>query len=281
MVDASRPSSEVVDIAGNVKVEGSDSRSIPTIILYPGTDGGGPDAPVADTSPRPLIVYLKGFGGLNSPADPLLVALAEAGYVVAAPNIREVSDPVNYFPAYFEQPGDARFVIDALIDSDDGVVDDLAAVVDPLRIGLVGHSLGNAGAFGLAYHDCCRDDRVGAVVAFGANPDFGLAETNFEFAGAPLLLVYGSNDDISPLDFGTAILDVAQPPTHLLTLPGADHFQPVYGGPEGGDGERAAATAAAVGTAFLDLHVAGTTSLEEFDDITASLEPGTWQNAGA
>jgi hypothetical protein len=67
----------------------------------------------------------------------------------------------------------------------------------------------------------------------------------------------------------------------MLALSGADHFQPVYGGPEGGDGNRAATTAATIGIGFLDLHAAGTTPQEDFDDLTASLEPGTWRNAGA
>lgn len=278
LVDASRPSGEILDADGNVTFEGSDSRSIPTVILYPGTDGGGPDVPVADTPPRPLAIYLKGFGGLNGPTDPLLVKLAEAGYIVAAPNIREVSEPVNYLPGYVEQPGDARFVIDALTDPDDGFVDDLAPLIDPMRIGLVGHSIGNTAAFGLAFHDCCRDDRVDAVVAFGANPNRGLDESDFEFAGTPLLLIYGSNDEIAPAELGTGILDVAQPPSHLLILPGADHFQPVYGD---GDGDRSATTAATVGVGFLDLQVAGTSTQEDFNDLTASLESGTWQNAGA
>lgn len=281
LVDASRPSKEILDDAGNVRTEGSDSRSIPTIILYPGTDGGGLDAPVADSPPRPLVIYLKGFGGLNSATDPLLVTLAEAGYIVAVPNIREVSDPINHFPGHVEQPGDARFVIDALTNPNDGFVDDLAPVIDSARIGLVGHSLGTAGAFGLAYHDCCRDDRVDAVVAFGGNfNNFDLGDTDFEFTGTPLLLIYGTNDDISPIEIGAEVLDLADPPSHLLALPGADHFQPVYGDAEGGDGDRAATTAATIGIGFLDLHVAGTTSQEDFDDLTASLEPGTWRNAG-
>ncbi len=279
LVDTSRASTEIIDGDGNVAFEGSDNRSIPTVILYPGTDGGGPDAPVADTPARPLVLYLKGFGGLNGPTDPLLVKLAEAGYIVAAPNIREVSEPFNHFPGYVEQPGDAQFVIDALTDPDDGFADDLAPVIDPLRIGLTGHSIGAAAAFGLAYHDCCRDERVDAVVAFGANPDRRFAESDFVFVDTPLLLVYGSDDDIAPVDSGTAILDVAQPPSHLLTLPGADHFSPVYGAGDGGDGDRAAMTAATVGIAFLDLHVAGTTSQEEFADLTASLEPDMWNDA--
>lgn len=279
LTDADRPSSPIFDVDGNLAFEGDDRRSIPTVILYPGVDGGGQDAPVADTAGRPLVVYLKGFGGRNGPTDPLLVRLAEAGYIVAAPDIREVSAPVNHVPGYVEQPGDARFVIDALTDPDDGFVDDLAPVVDPGRVGLVAHSIGAAGAFGLAYHDCCRDDRVDAVVAFGANPDLSPAEGDLEFAGTPLLLVYGSNDEISPVAFGVSALDVAEPPSHLLTLPGADHFQPVYGDGVGGDGDRAAETAATVGIGFLDLHVAGTTAQVEFDELTGSLEPGMWVDA--
>jgi pimeloyl-ACP methyl ester carboxylesterase len=281
LVDTTRPSVEVLADDGSVAFEASDSRSIPTVILYPGADGGGQDAAVADGSVLPLVVYLKGFGGFNGPADPLLVRLAEDGYIVAAPNIREVSEPVNHVPGYVEQPGDARFVIDALTNPSDGFFDELAAVIDPMGVGLVAHSIGGAGAFGLAYHDCCRDDRVDAVVAFGANTNFALGESDFEFAGTPLLLVHGEADDIAPVELGTTILEVAQPPSHLLTLPGADHFEPVYGDREGGDGDRAAATAASVVAGFLDLHVASTTSPDEFDALTSSLEPGMWTDAGS
>lgn len=275
-VDTSRPSAARLAADGDELVEGGESRSIPTVILYPGTDGGGPDAPAAHAPPRPLALYLKGLGGSNGPADPLLVTLAEAGYIVAAPNIGEVSDPDIHFPGYVEQPGDARFVIDALTDPDDGFADDLAPLIDPLRIGLVGHSLGATGAFGLAYHECCRDDRVDAVLAFGPNPNFGLGDTDFEFAGAPLLLVYGTADQIAPIALGAAILDTGTGPSHLLTLPDADHFQPVYGDHQG---DRTAAIAAAIGVAFLDVHVAGTISEQEFDDLTSSLEPGMWRTS--
>lgn len=270
LVDASRPSVEILDADGNITFEGSDSRSIPTIVWYPGADGGGEDAPIADTSPRPLAIYLKGFGGRNGPGDALLVKLAEAGYIVAAPDIREVSDPVNYAPGYIEQAGDARFVIDALMDPDDGLADDVAALIDPGAIGLVAHSIGTTAAFELAYHDCCREDRVAAVVAFGANPNLGRDVDGLQFAGTPLLLVYGDSDQIAPAELGTQILDAAESPSHLLTLPGADHFDPIYG--------QTAMTDAVV-VHFLDLHVAGTASRESFDDLIASLEPGMWQDS--
>jgi hypothetical protein len=49
----------------------------------------------------------------------------------------------------------------------------------------------------------------------------------------------------------------------------------------GGTDASSSPTPTTIATAFLDLHVAGTASPDEFDDLTASLEPGMWTDAGS
>ena len=151
VVDPTRPTDEVVR-EGSVVLEASDSRTIPVEIVYPGGGEGGQGSPPADVTARPLVVWINGLGGLAAPGDPLLLALYEAGFIVAAPNSPEVSAPAGQFNDVPELPADVTAVIDALLDPNDGVADDLGASIDADRIGVAGHSVGAGAslAFGLS-----------------------------------------------------------------------------------------------------------------------------------
>lgn len=263
VVDATRATDEVLGPEGVVLLTASPTRTIPTVLLYPGRDGGGEGAPAARVEPRPLVVWLNGLGGSAAAGDPLLLALYEAGYVVAAPNVREIAAPVSHGGGYVHQPGDVSAVIDALTTPDDGVVDDLAAIVDPARIGVAGHSIGGSGVYGVAFHDCCRDDRISAAAVF-APPRIDFEGGEFRFSGLPLLIVHGSADQIIALDQSESVRDEAEDAL-LVVQAEADHFQPVYGY------ERPDALALSEGllTTFLDVHVAGVTEIDALDKLIA------------
>ncbi len=254
VVDTTRPTDEVPGPDGTVLLPAAPDRTIPTVLLYPGRGGGGEDAEAAPGEPRPLVVWLNGLGGRATPDDPLLQALYDAGYVIAAPNVREIAAPVGHAGGYVHQPGDVSAVIDALTTPDDGVADELAARVDPERIGVAGHSIGGSGVYGVAFHDCCRDDRISAAAVF-APPRIDFEGGEFRFDGTPLLIVHGSADQIIPLEQSETVRDEAANAL-LVVIDEADHFQPVYGD----DRPDVLALGAALLSTFLDVHVAGTAS---------------------
>ena len=204
IVDPTRPTDEVRGPDGTVLLAAAPNRTIPTVLLYPGRGGGGENATVARVDSRPLVVWLNGLGGRATAEDPLLLALYGAGYVVADPNIAEIAAPVSHAGGYVHQPGDVSAVIDALTTSDDAVVDDLAAIVDADRIGVAGHSIGGSGVYGVAFHQCCRDDRISAAAAF-APPCIDFEGGEFQFEGMPLLIIHGSADQLIAVEQSEAV----------------------------------------------------------------------------
>lgn len=264
VVDASRPTAEVLGPDGGVVLAASPQRVIPTELVYPGRDGGGENATPAGVPPRPLVLWLNGLGGRATAGDPLLLALLDAGYIVAAPNVAEISEPVAFPGGFTQIPGDARAVLDALIDPGDGVADDLAPLIDPERVGLAGHSIGAFGVLGAAYHDCCRDERIDAVAVFAppSGADFGGGE--FRYDGTPLLIIHGGADQISPLEQSRELLRNTTNGL-LVSQPDADHFQPVYGN----DRPDILEQSAALLTTFFDIEVAGTATGADLDPLLA------------
>ncbi|MFP5488519.1 MAG: alpha/beta hydrolase family protein [Acidimicrobiia bacterium] len=258
VVDDSRTTAELPGPDGSVILAASPTRTIPTVLLYPGRSGGGEAAPAAQVEPRPLVVWLNGLGGRATAGDPLLLALYEAGYVVAAPNVPEIAEPVAHPAGYVHQPADVSAVIDALAAPDGGVPDGFAAVVDTERIGVVGHSIGGSGVYGAAFHDCCRDERIAAAVVLAA-PRFDFDGGEFRFSGVPLLIVHGSADQIIALEQSEMVRNEAEDAV-LAILNDADHFQPVYGL----DRSDVLALTEELLRTFLDVHVAGTASPDDF-----------------
>ncbi|MGA7759406.1 MAG: hypothetical protein WCA57_16310 [Ilumatobacteraceae bacterium] len=274
-VDPTRPAVEVRDLDGNVVLEDLTVRAIPTVVVYEGADGGGEDAEFADLQPRPLVIWVKGFGGMQTGREPILSALVEAGYVVAAPNSPDVSGRRAQLSAYREQPGDVTAVLNSLLDPSDGVADDLAGLIDEGRIAVAGHSIGASAALAGVFHECCRDDRLDAAVAFGVVPQRGFGDGEFVFAGAPLLLVHGTADRLAPVRGAVDVLAEAAPPAFLFEIDGADHFTPVFG-----DGTSTLGPAVySIVVEFLDAFVAGTSHPDDLARVAQSSSIGTWFSA--
>ena len=230
VVDPSRPTDEITAADGTVLLAAADERTIPVNLLYDGVGDGGPDATAAEVEPKPIAVILHGLGGTEEPGNPLPQRLHREGYVVVMPNQQETSAPVNSIAGYPLLPGDTTAVLNALLDPADGVADELASQLDGERITVIGHSIGAAGALAMAFHECCTDSRVDAVVTFGASDNFAFGETPWDFATpVPKLLIHGTEDQLSPDEEASDILDASGPEARLLLLEGADHFEPVYG----------------------------------------------------
>ncbi|HEY8526847.1 MAG TPA: hypothetical protein VIL48_17885 [Acidimicrobiales bacterium] len=215
--------------------------SAPTRTLA--TDLYVPEGP----GPFPLVVLAHGFNGHPRKFTELATAWAEAGMVVAVPAFpltNEEAGAPTVLNDYANQPGDVSFVIDEVLRHLD--------VADPERIGVAGHSLGGATAYGVVYHDCCRDDRVDAAVLLSTLPlpfDGG----DFRFAdGPPVLLVQLTDDPIVPYQQAVDTYDRVDPPRFLVTLEAGGHFEPYENAPSDHD-----AVVEETTTAFWEAYLGG------------------------
>lgn len=220
-VDESRPTD---DPAG---VRAAPTRTLVTDIYVPEGDG-----------PFPLVVHAHGFNGNPGKFTELLTGWAEAGYVVAAPKFpmsNDLDGGTGVLGDYVEQPADVSFVIDEVLRlaADDHPV--LGGRVDEEHIGLSGHSLGGATAYGLVFNGCCRDDRIDAVVLMSTLPlPFGDSEFDYE-SGPPALLLQLTGDPIVPYDRAVETYEAAASPKFLVTLDDGGHFEPYENAPSNHD----------------------------------------------
>ncbi|TFL18787.1 alpha/beta hydrolase family protein [Jannaschia formosa] len=204
----------------------------------------------------PLVVISHGYPGNRFLMSHLGENLASKGFVaVAADHPESTYDDMGPFPStLYNRPLDQAFLIDAMA----GLEDEIGAITDTDRTGIVGYSMGGYGALifgggGLsetavtrtepAHYNTAQqmlsrhaagsetltelvDDRVKAVVAigpWGRNRDFWDADGLAGFE-KPLLLVAGSADDVSEY---AAIRQIFEETTgvtrYLLTLENANH----------------------------------------------------------
>jgi fermentation-respiration switch protein FrsA (DUF1100 family) len=220
-VDENRPTD---DPAG---VRAAPTRTLVTDIYVPEGDG-----------PFPLIVHAHGFDGNPGKFSELLTRWAEAGYVVAAPKFpmtNDLDDGTGVLGDYVNQPSDVTLVIDEVLRLAAGDHPALAGRVDEDRIGLSGHSLGGATAYGLVFNDCCRDDRIDAVALMSTLPlPFG--ESAFDFGGGtPALLLQLTDDPIVPYDQAVDTYEAAASPKFLVSLEDGGHFEPYENAPSNHD----------------------------------------------
>jgi fermentation-respiration switch protein FrsA (DUF1100 family) len=216
-VDESRPTD---DPSG---VRAAATRTLVTDIYVPDGDG-----------PFPLIVHAHGFDGNPGKFTELLTRWAEAGYVVVAPKFpmtNDLDDGAGVLGDYANQPADVSLVIDEVLRLAEGDHPVLAGRVDEERIGMSGHSLGGATAYGLVFNDCCRDDRIDVVVLMSTLPlPFG--DSPFDFGrGIPTLLLQLTGDPIVPYDEAVDTYEAAASPKFLVTLEDTGHFEPYENAP--------------------------------------------------
>lgn len=178
----------------------------------------------------PLIVFSHGFMGHPEKFSGLLRSWAAAGYVVAAPTFPITNDrypapaPGNW-AGIVDQPADVSFTIDQVLAANDDTEWALAGRVDPDRIGVGGLSLGGGTTYGVAFGDCCRDDRVDAVeilsgMLFPLGGEFELG------SGLPLLIVHGTADLALPYDAAVTTYGEAAAPKFFVTFEGGTHAPP-------------------------------------------------------
>ena len=206
---------------------GESTRTFPVTIWYP--TPGDPDAPAVPDAPPdravgayPLVVFVHGYAVTPDFYEELLRRWASAGYVVAAAAYPGGDDD------YALQFADTTFLITQLLQLSGGAPgsNPLVGTIDPNRVGVAGHSNGEAIAYGLGFLQCCRDQRVKAVIALAGilgNVNNPVQRDN----GVPVLHIMGEADELQPYD--EAIQwdrDNLTPPRWSVTLVGGTHAPP-------------------------------------------------------
>jgi dienelactone hydrolase len=208
-VDTSRPT------PAGAEVPARPERTLVTRIVHP-----------AEGGPYPLIVMSHGVNGHPDEYRETLPTWAAEGFVVAAPAFplsnRDVPGGPSNAVDVLDQPGDVSFVIDQVLALSADESSPLHGLVDPESVGVVGHSLGGATTWAVAYNTATRDERVDSAVVF-AGLTIDMPGGTFDYgSGLPLLVLHGDADDV-PIEMDHDAYLAATSPKWFVTLLGATH----------------------------------------------------------
>jgi dienelactone hydrolase len=253
LVDRSRPT------PAGAGLDHADERRLVTHVYLP-----------AGRGPFPFIAFAHGLNGHPRKFTELLGTWAEAGYAVAAPAFPLSNDEVPgeaTFADLAEQPGDISFVIDQMLALSEDSQSPVFGTVDPERIGVAGLSLGGATTYGVAFNDCCLDERpIAAMVLDGARLAVG---GEFDLTrGLPLLIVHADEDYALAYSEAADAYADAVAPKWLVTLHEFAHAEPFEDTVDPADD-----LVHAVTVAFWDRYLDGDEGAEE--RLVAAVAPAT------
>lgn len=218
-----------------------------TYELIPGFPPAWQEA-VRDATVRPgaypLVAFSHGFGGHRRQSTFLCTHLASHGYVVAAVDhtgntVTDIMqaviaaqsgtalpDPDTAVKEFIvARPLDIEFMVDQVLA---GSVGDLAALIEPERVGMTGHSFGGWTTLAVT----ARDRRIRAALplapAGGASPlpvDLLKNSLSFEWGrDVPTLYLVAEKDSLLPLPGMRELLARTQSPKKMAVLLNADHM---------------------------------------------------------
>jgi len=240
------------------------------------------DATPATGGPWPLIVFSHCHNCVRFSAFTVAERLASHGFVVAAPDHvgNTLFDQLNGMDTQIGEEflqvrvADLQAVLDALLAAEAPVPAPLHGLVDPDRIGALGHSFGAATAGRIAQND----PRIKAALPIAApveNPLF--PETHVADIDVPMLMLLAREDN-SIQQIGNNLIELnfnnANPPVRLVSVADAGHwnFTDICGlvaGFDPGCGEGVRQTEPGVPFTYLDIdigrEIAGAYSLAFFD----------------
>jgi predicted dienelactone hydrolase len=212
-------------------------REIVTVIWYPAE--GAPSTsvhddatPAHDGGPFPVVLFAHGHGGEPADYRTDIFEWVSRGYVVVAPefplsNRRTPGGPVYTDLTY--QPGDMSYVLTRALEANADPSSWLHGVIDPRRVGAVGHSAGAWTVLALVANTCCRDRRVTAAIILAGEMNPTFKGTFYTDGAPPLLFVHAVGDATVPYAAGKQAYLSAPSPKYLFTLKVGDHATPYLG----------------------------------------------------
>ncbi len=212
------------------------SRTLVTDIWYPTSAPGvgNPtiqDAPLAPGGPYPLVLLVHGSSSGRDVSTFLTIALAHAGYVVAAADfpLTSLNTPGGSSDLHVsDQVGDLSFLCDQLKAAAADATDVLHGAVDGSSYAVVGHSTGGAVAELAAFAGddplVTHDPRVAAIVPLSGDacmfdPPF------FHNRSVPVFVIGASNDlFVRFANSGRWVFDNTAAPHLAAELIGGQHM---------------------------------------------------------
>ncbi|HET9690025.1 MAG TPA: hypothetical protein VFP61_02660 [Acidimicrobiales bacterium] len=252
-------------------VPASATRTIHELLYRPeGTSGA-----------LPTVVFAPGWDNQSSAYDPLLRAIASAGWLVVGVDSPGTSSYFPGAPLSEDLADNTRDLSTALTDVEGGP---LGALVDPARVAAVGQSDGGSEVATLALDTSFASTRFSAyAVLSGIVPSGQVPGTFGAVNNGPVLAMVGSADEYgnyTPQAGGGGTQSVARTagsPAFLTVISGGTHLGPYVGAGTQADDTRAAIVA------FLDTaatHAAGWrqafTSDAATDGLATTGTPGPW-----
>ena len=202
--------------------------------------------PVGDPGPLPTVMFAPGWASQSVLYDPLLRAIASAGFLVVGVDSPGSS---SYFPGapLWSVAGEdiANNTLDlsvALTNLESGP---FAPRIDRAAVAAVGHSNGGSEVANLALNRAYNSSRFNAYVVLSGVLPFGQVTGSFgPFNNGPMLMAVGTADEYgnySPGGGGTeGVYGAARSSKIMLTIQGASHLSAFVGSGPQADDTRAA-----------------------------------------
>jgi uncharacterized protein (TIGR03437 family) len=190
----------------------------------------------------PLVVFSHGFGGCGTQSVFLTEQFARTGAVVAAPDHADATcsvdggtgalpdtaqtpftNPSAWTPqTYIDRRNDMQNTISGMLASAI-----FGAIIDPARIGGMGHSLGGYTILGLAgAWQSWRDPRIKAALLLSPYADPFVVSNTLSGVAVPVMYQGGTLDfGVTPsLNRNQGAYDTTPPSKFFVEFPGATHF---------------------------------------------------------
>ena len=202
--------------------------------------------PVGDPGPLPTVMFAPGWDSQSAVYDPLLRAIASAGFLVVGVDSPGSS---SYFPGapWWSVAGEdiANNTLDlsaALTNLESGP---FAPRIDRAAVAAVGHSNGGSEVANLALNRAYNSSRFNAYVVLSGVLPFGQVTGSFgPLNNGPMLMAVGTADEYgnySPGGAGTeAVYGAARSSKIMVTIQGASHLSAFVGSGPQADDTRAA-----------------------------------------
>lgn len=212
------------DARGNTP--SSEVRPLRVVVRYP-TAGMASENEFPDAAPSgksPLIVFAHGYNVSTDTYATLLHDLAASGFIVAAIEFPLTSSAYPGNPIEMDlvnEPADISFVIDSLLAGTPPAP--LAGAITKTKVGVIGHSDGAMAVLLTAYAPRYVDPRIGMVVSMAGGYDT-YGGTWFSASSAPLLVIHGTLDEITPYSMSEELVAMDPHGVMFVAVEGASHL---------------------------------------------------------
>jgi predicted dienelactone hydrolase len=208
-------------------------RVLQTVVWYPTAAGAGPidpsyggvlDAAVdASAGPYPVLMFSHGSCGYPAQSKFLLPLIAARGYVVVAPphpgntlfdGLANCGTQTALVLSALERPADVIFALDQLLAENAAPASDFFGVLDPARVGMMGHSFGGFTTYRVVAQDARFRVAVPLAPAAQGAPPMTM----------PSLSIIATLDSYVDNDLVRVAYDASAAPKYLVEIANTGHF---------------------------------------------------------